>query len=281
MGQFLDYLASVFTAQRQEPVKQANNHVTFAENSFSQVFGGKSGDNDKAQRLAMTSQSNKRTIQTYQMIGLVSFLIQLSLVTVPKIKLEDFDLLQPEGWQLVTLSLVPLVVYVASIGAMNEINKPLLEGAKLTSKNAGLDLNNNDFIQSLKIIILLMSLCQLSSLFSDQLLWSVVLIIPIWCYQLTFKLAQTEYKRYAPSPKKQWVNLKIAKSSPVKQVQQPAPVEKSDPVPATPRTRTRRAVKNIITGVTEKYQAFEQNVAHQLTQKVFVPLSPKMKTIES
>lgn len=49
---------------------------------------------------------------------------------------------------------------------------------------------------------------------------------------------------------------------------------------ATPRTRTKRAVKNIITGVSDTYHAFEQNVAHQLSQKIFNPLSPKLKMIE-
>lgn len=108
--------------------------------------------------------------------------------------------------------------------------------------------------------------------------------VPIWCYQLTTKVAQSEYERYAPSPKKQWVKLNIAKSpkasSPAKQTHSEAVKQDNTQVRATPRTRTKRAVKNIITGVTDKYHAFEETVAHQLSQKIFTPLSPKIKMID-
>lgn len=110
--------------------------------------------------------------------------------------------------------------------------------------------------------------------------------VPFWCYLLTSKVAQSEFKKFAPSPKKQW-KLNIARSplktTPVKPVQASSAKKVVDNAQAraTPRTRTRRAVKSMINGVTEKYQAFEQNVAHQLSQKIFNPLSPKLKSIES
>lgn len=112
----------------------------------------------------------------------------------------------------------------------------------------------------------------------------------MWCYQLTSRLAQSEYKRYAPaSPKKKWVKLNISKSPKAKAKTPTKKVESNEAndnliadaqLRATPRTRTRRAVKNIITGVSDKYHAFEQNVAHQLSQKIFNPSSPKLKALE-
>lgn len=133
----------------------------------------------KMDKIASLSNSNKKTIIMYATLGAVAFFTHLSFVTIPRIKLETFDILQSENWQLVALNLVPLVVYFASIGAMTEINKPISEGTKLTAKNSGLDLNNNDFVHSLKIIIVLMVLCQLSSFFSYELLWSVIMIVSI------------------------------------------------------------------------------------------------------
>ena len=109
--------------------------------------------------------------------------------------------------------------------------------------------------------------------------------VPFWCYQLTSKVAHTEYKRYASTPKKQWVKLNMSRSpkplvTPAKQIHPPSvkpPTEKAQP---TPRTRTRRAVKNMINGMTENYNAFQQNVAHQISTKILNPLSPKVKMIE-
>lgn len=114
--------------------------------------------------------------------------------------------------------------------------------------------------------------------------------IPVWCYKLTSKIAQSEYERYTVTPKKPiFRGLNIIKSpksskSPSKDAarsNQSTPVKK--PVQSTeyfqgqptPRTRTRRAVKNLITGVSDKYHAFEQNVAQQFSQKLFTPMSPK------
>lgn len=177
MGQFLDYIASVFVGKVEPAKEKTNNHINFTDNSFTQAFLKADSSNERASKIAALTQSNKKTIYFYQGIGALAFLAHLSMVTVPKFQLDSFDLLEPDGWKLVTLSLVPLLVYLASISAMNEINKPISEGTKLTSKNAGLDLNNNQFIFSLKVIILLMSICQVSSIFSDQLLWPVVLIV--------------------------------------------------------------------------------------------------------
>ena len=175
MGQFLDYIASVFTG-RVEPVeKEAANHVTFADSSF--TFGKSSGDSNKTTKIESLRESNKKTIYIYQSIGALSFILHLSMATWPNINLDTFDLLKSECWQLLTLTLVPLIVYVASIGAMIDFNRPILEGAKFTSKNSGLDFNNNDFIHSLKVVILLMSMCQVSSIISEQLIWSVVMIV--------------------------------------------------------------------------------------------------------
>lgn len=176
MGQFLDYIASVFTLNKNEPIKEkSNNHITFADNSFTQAFTR--NETEKLAKIESVKQSNRKTIYTYQFIGAISFLAHLSMVTVPRIQLEEFDILQPAGWQLVTLCLVPVFVYLSSVSAMNEINKPLTEGAKLSSKNSGLDLNNNEFIKSLKIIILLMSVCQILSIYFDELIWIVIMIV--------------------------------------------------------------------------------------------------------
>lgn len=99
-------------------------------------------------------------------------------------------------------------------------------------------------------------------------------------------IAQSEQKRYAPSPKKQWANLNLSRSPKVNKISSPSKAQqisqgdKQAQANATPRTRTKRAVRNILTGVSDKYHAFEQNVAHQISQKIFTPLSPKMKSIE-
>lgn len=184
MGQFLDYIASVFAGRVETNKEKVNNHVTFTESSFAQNFL-KSGDssNERALKIATLAQSNKKTILLYRGIGALAFIAHLSLVTVPRFQLDTFDLLEPDSWKLITLSMVPLLVYLASISAMNEFNKPISEGTKLTAKNSGLDLNNNQFIFSLKVIILLMSICQVSSIFSDQLLWPVILIVSIILYR--------------------------------------------------------------------------------------------------
>lgn len=180
MSQVLDYIASVFTNKTvaNSNKDKSHNHVTFTENSFTYALGGKN-DADKANKLLSLGQSNRKTIYTFMFIGALAFLLHLYLVTVPKVQSETFDLLAPDGWQLVTLTLVPLIIYAASIGAMNEINQPLEEGTKLTSKNSGLDLNNNDFIHSLKVIIVLMAVGQVVSIFYDQVIWSSVIIVSI------------------------------------------------------------------------------------------------------
>lgn len=177
MSQFWEVIASVFTGKGVDKEK-THHHVTFTENSFTNAFSGKT-DAEKASKLSSLSKSNRKTIYTFVLIGALAFFSHLYLVTVPKVQSDTFDFLEPDGWQLVTLTLVPLIVYAASIGAMNEINKPLEEGTKLTSKNSGLDLNNNDFIHSLKIIILLMATGQVMSIFNDQVIWSSVIIVSI------------------------------------------------------------------------------------------------------
>lgn len=183
MGQFLDYIASVFASRVEGPSskEKVNDHATSNDSSFGPAFLKGDSSNERAVKIAALAQSNKKTILFYQGIGAIAFIAQLSLVTVPKFQLDSFDLLEPDGWKSLTLSLVPLLVYLASISAMNEFNKPISEGTKLTAKNSGLDLNNNQFVFSLKVIILLMSICQVSSIFSDLLLWPVVLIVSIWC----------------------------------------------------------------------------------------------------
>lgn len=179
MSQVLDYIASVFTNKTvTNNEDKSHNHVTFTDNSFTNAFSGKN-DAGRANKLTSLGQSNRKTIYTFMFIGALAFLSHLYLVTVPKVQSETFDLLEPDGWQLVTLTLVPLIIYAASIGAMNEINKPLEEGTKLTAKNSGLDLNNNDFIHSLKIIIVLMAIGQVMSIFHDQVIWSSVVIVSI------------------------------------------------------------------------------------------------------
>lgn len=180
MGQFLDYFASFFAhnklADNENKSDKATNHVTFTENSFTQVFNRGQSAETKA-RIASLTKSNRQIILTYIGIGTLSFLLHWYMVTLPKIQRESFDITQPEGWQLITLNLVPLVVYVAAIGAMMEINKPIGEGTKLKAKNSGLDFKNNDFIFALKVIILMVAAIEVSSIFSDHYLWFVIMIV--------------------------------------------------------------------------------------------------------
>jgi len=287
MGQFFDYLASILHISGNSD-KNANDknsklaHVSFSDGSFSQVFRTRE---DNSTRINSLKQSNMKTICTYEFIVLVALLVHFSLFTWPKVKLESFNIYESDGWQLVTLNLLPLVVQIGALSAMIELNKPLPEGTKLTDKHMGLELNNNEFIHSLKVIILLMVLCQLSSIFSDSLIWSVVMIVPLWCFQLTTRIARSEYEKHAPNPKKQWVKLNISNSSkvggtPSRNTQ--ASAKKSEATKATPRTRTRRAVKSFVSGVSDKYHAFEQNFAQQISSKILNPMSPtRAKAIES
>lgn len=294
MGQFLDYLSSVFTSKVEAPNKEKSGfHVTFADNSFIQAFNRSAAPSNSDTNVDLSQvliHKNRNTIYLYQSFAIASFLIHFWFSTMPKIQLDSFDLSQPENLQLITLNFIPFVIYLASTGAMQTINRPLTEGVKVNSKNSiGLDLNKNDFSYSLKIIVLLTATSQILSIFQDQFIWTSVLTVPLWCYQLTSRLAQSEYKLYAPQPKKQWVNLNISKSpkvqSPKKEQVKVTPAKQqqnldSAQAKATPRTRIRRAVKNISTGVSDKYHAFEQNVAHQLSQKMFNPMSPKLKMID-
>lgn len=290
MSQFMQYIVSVFSGNQlssgANSESKQNSHVTFAENSFTQAFNRSQIEQNS--RLNSLRQSNKRTIVTNELLVLIAFLAHFSLITWPKMQLDSFDLFESEGWQLIALNLVPVAVQVASICAMLELNKPIPEGAKLTQKHSGLELKNNDFIHSLQVMILLMVMCQISSLYSEQLIWLALIIVPIWCYKLTSKMAQNEFDRHAPSPKKQLFKINIAKSpkagsTPSKSNQQASAKKEvtAAQARATPRTRARRAVKNVISGVSDKYHAFEQNVAHQLSQKIFTPLSPRAKAIEA
>lgn len=178
MGQFLDYLTSVFVGSSSAAaVNQKKNHVTFAENSFSQAFAR--GSKEQTTMLETLRQSNKRTIFTYEFITIAAFLLHFSLVLWPKVQLESFSILEPEGWQLVTLNLLPAVVQVVAIYAMIGINQPLPEGTKLTSKNSGLELDQNEFVRSLKVVVSLVAVAQVAALYSDLLLWSVVIVVSI------------------------------------------------------------------------------------------------------
>lgn len=173
MGQFIAYITSIFG--RQSVDEKTANHVTFADNSFTQAFNRSSID--QANKLDALRQSNNKTIRTFEFIVLVVALLQAYMVVLPKIQQESFAIAEPEGWQLVTLNLMPVVIQVASICAMAEINKPIPDGARLTAKHSALELDNNDFIQSLKRIIMFMALCQMSSIYYDQSLWLVIMIV--------------------------------------------------------------------------------------------------------
>lgn len=109
------------------------------------------------------------------------------------------------------------------------------------------------------------------------------------------KIAQSEYERYAPTPKKQWVDrLNIVKSPKTKTPSKDSTATSKQTASAkkqllqenpkteqTPRTvRTKRAVKNLITGVSDRYHAFEQNVSQQLSQGIFNPRT-SAKAIEN
>lgn len=193
MGQFVDYLSSMIpsfdnekgqkevtnhnnkeSASNQSP--SSKNHVTFVDNSFS--FGRHEGE--KAAKLAAISFSNQRTVNIYQSIGALAFLSHLIWAVYPQFSAEEFDYTDLNNYRQLSLScFTPLVVYWAAFGAMNQVKKPLSEGAKLSSKNAGLDLNCNPFIMSTKIIVLLTALCQVGSIYFDQLNWLLLLIVSI------------------------------------------------------------------------------------------------------
>ena len=82
MGQFLDYLASVFTLKKTVSDSTASkdgsghhyakgsnsgNHVTFADNSFTQLFQRNNAANTS--KLSSIKQTNKRTILFYQFLS--------------------------------------------------------------------------------------------------------------------------------------------------------------------------------------------------------------------
>lgn len=181
MGQFLDYLASVFSTKahvESSPSKDKSNsnHVTFADSvSFGANFLGKA-DSERASKVALLGQSNKKIIYTYMGLGLFACVAHFVLVSVPSFKLEPTQLLQAETLEHIALSLVPLVTYFAAISAMNEVNRPVANCVRLTSKNAGLDFRNNQFIHSLKLVVFVMVVSQLVSAYSNDIryLWSTV-----------------------------------------------------------------------------------------------------------
>lgn len=180
MGQLINYLTSVFSVIN--PVtttsqKKQNNHVTFADNSFAQALNRNA--NEQAAKLDSLRQSNRRTIFTYEFITIVAFLLHFSMVLWPKVQLESFSILQPEGWQLITINLIPAFVQFVAIYAMIDLNRELPEGSKLTAKNSGLELDRNDFVKSLKVVVSLVAVAQVAALYSEQLLWSVILIVSI------------------------------------------------------------------------------------------------------
>lgn len=280
MGQFFDYLASVFVANPSQSGDKSGHHVTFAESSFSQSFGR--GNQEQVNKLNSLRQSNKRTIFTYELISIIAFLLHFTMCW-PKLQADNFDLTESQSWQLVLLNLLPFFVQIAAIRAMHDLNKPLPDGAKLSSKNSGLTLDNNEFVFSLKVIVFLMAFCQVSSVYSDSLLWCVVIVLPVWCFKLSARLACLEYDRHAPSPKKSWVKLNAPKSpkvvTPSKSAQQHS-VRIDEQSKATPRTRTKKAVKSFLNNVSDKYHAFEQNVAQQISTRMNSPLG-QAKMIDS
>lgn len=180
MGQFLDYLASVFSIKGQvespSKAKSTANHVTFADSvPFGATLLGKN-ESERTNRMESLGQSNKKIIYTYMTLGLLACLAHFILVSVPTIKLDTMQLLQADSWQHIALSLVPLVTYFAAISAMYELNRPVVNCVRLTSKSAGLDLRNNQFGNSLKLVIFAMMASQLVSAYSNDVryLWSTV-----------------------------------------------------------------------------------------------------------
>lgn len=107
--------------------------------------------------------------------------------------------------------------------------------------------------------------------------------LPLWCFQLSSKLARSEYDRHAPSPRKSWVKLNVPKSPKAVTPNKTAAKVNSrndESNKATPRTRTKKAVKSFLNNVTDKYHAFEQNVAHQISTRMNSPLG-QAKMIDS
>lgn len=203
MGQFVDYIGSFWPAGRS--TKELSNsktsnllatpsgksHVTFADSSFS--FGRHEGE--KAAKFAAISFANQRTINIYLAIGILAFSTHLFWVVYPTCSSESFDYTDLNNYQQFSLScLTPCLIYWASFVAMTRVNKPLTEGAKLSSKNSGLDLNSNPFITSIKIIVILTALCQFTSIYYEQLIWLLLLIVSIYFMPyVRNQMTETEY----------------------------------------------------------------------------------------
>lgn len=179
MGQFLDYLASVFSAKQTvegQSKGKPSNHVTFADGiSFTSHFTAKT-DNEKNNKIALLDQSNKKIIYIYMALGSLACVAHFSIVVANKIKFHSTRLFESESWEHLILGLIPVATYIAFISALLEINKPVSSCARLTLKNAGLDFRNNQFVQSLRLVNLVMIMIQLASLLSNDIryLWSTI-----------------------------------------------------------------------------------------------------------
>lgn len=192
MGQLFDYLASVFTGNPSS--EKQSQHVTFSDNAFSQSFSFGGQNQEQQDKTLALRQANKRTIYLYEFVIIVSFLVHFSRLW-PQLQDDSFDIMEPKGWQLVTLNLLPFVVGLTAIFAMNEFNKPLPDGVKIGNKNHGLSLNNNDFGFSLKIVVGLMAVFQLVGVYSELVMWSVVFLVSNGLRSIsTVQSSPTEHK---------------------------------------------------------------------------------------
>ena len=262
MGQLLEYLASVFTSDSSN-----NRQVKFARES-----------QNEPTKLEVLRKSNKKTIYTNGFIVLISTLAHFAIALWPKLQVDSFDLLELESWKLVALNMMPFFTQAIAICAMMDLNKTLPDGAELGPKNEKLTLDNNEFISSLKVIVYLMAMCQIFAIYSDTLLWAVMLILPLWCYKLASKLASAEFDRHAPSPSKSR-KLKPFKLAKLRRSTQQQNSKTEDNNRATPKTRTKKAVKNFFNNVSEKYHTLEQNVAHTISQRMNAPFGAGAKMI--
>lgn len=300
MGIVAGCLASVCTVYSKEGSSEdairsnsGERHVKFANSAPSPE--SYCGNQDQSTGPKLLRESTKETIYNYKFIVAISTLMHFSITLWPKFELDSFDLLDLEYWKVVILNVMPFFVQVIAICAMSDLNKRLPDGAKLSSNNEKLTLGKNEFFNSLKTIVCLMSVCQILSKYSNMFLWSVLLVLPLWYYRLTSilakslaniaqtgslfaeSLADVERTRLlqARSPRKSWLKLGVPKS--------PKPATRSTSTQeqssnndnnnrATPRTRTRKAVKNFFTNVSDKYHTFEQSVAHTVSQRLHSPI---------
>lgn len=168
MSQFLNYIASVLTgnsAAKLPEQSSKNDSANFGTRLYKTA----------SEFTSPLFHLDASLITVYKYIGVITFVTHFTMITWPKLQQDSLDLSEPHFWQPLILSAIPLLVYLGSVAGMIELNKQREDDADVQVANDDV----NQFIQSLKIVIVVMSICQLSAIFSERLLWAVVMIVSI------------------------------------------------------------------------------------------------------